>query len=159
MLSDVEFVCNNTISSATNECPSKLLFGIAQRGNVIDSLRDTLDADEREKPTRDLPQMRERASEQIKKRQNANKDRYDHRHKIANKYQAGDKVMIKNFDNSPGVSAKMIPKFKGPYQVERVLQNDRYVLKDVDGFQLSQTPYYGSWEASNMRPWPPSRLN
>lgn len=159
VVSDVEFACNNTASSATNKCPSKLLFGIVQRGKVIDNLRDALEADEREKPTHDLPQIRKRASEQTKRRQDANKDRYDHRHKTANKYQAGDKVMIKNFDNSPGVSVNMIPKYKGPYQVERVLRNDRYVIKDVDEFQLSQTPYHGTWEASNMRPWTPGKLS
>jgi len=61
--------------------------------------------------------------------------------------------MIRNFDNSVGVSHKMIPRFKGPYQVERVLRNNRYIVKDIDGFQLTQTPYRGTWEAANIRPW------
>lgn len=63
--------------------------------------------------------------------------------------------MVKNFDSTPGVSQKLIPRFKGPYQVERVLRNNRYVLKDVEGFQLTQTPYRGTWEAANMRQWIP----
>ncbi|XP_076301534.1 uncharacterized protein LOC143219409 [Lasioglossum baleicum] len=68
----------------------------------------------------------------------------------------GDKVFIKNYDCTPGVSTKMIPRFKGPYEIDRVLRNDRYVIKDVEGFQLSQIPYRGTWEAANMRPWQPS---
>lgn len=63
--------------------------------------------------------------------------------------------MIRNYDCTPGVSPKLIPRFKGPYQVDRVLRNDCYILKDVEGFQLSQKPYKGTWEAANMRPWTP----
>jgi len=84
-----------------------------------------------------------------------NQRSYNRRHKIAKRYQVGDKVMTRNFDNTPGVSLKLIPRFKGPYQVDRVLRNDRYVIKDTEGFQLTQTPYKGMWEASNMRPWIP----
>jgi len=43
VLRDIEFTCNNTVSRATNESPSKLLFGVSQRGNVIDELRDALE--------------------------------------------------------------------------------------------------------------------
>lgn len=67
-----------------------------------------------------------------------------------------DKVMIRNFDATPGISQNLIPRFKGPYQVDRVLRNDCYVVKDVEGFQLAQTPYFGTWESSNMRPWVPA---
>jgi transposase InsO family protein len=46
-LKDVEFACNNTVSKATNECPSMLLFGVHQRGSTIDGLRDALELHER----------------------------------------------------------------------------------------------------------------
>ncbi|XP_076660149.1 uncharacterized protein LOC143363456 [Halictus rubicundus] len=57
--------------------------------------------------------------------------------------------------NNTVLSTKIIPRFKGPYEIDRVLRNDRYVIKDVEGFQLSQTPYRGTWEAANIRPWRP----
>lgn len=41
--------------------------------------------------------------------------------KIVNEYKIGDKVMIKNFNSTPGASPKLIPRFKRPYQVNRVL--------------------------------------
>jgi len=153
VLEDVEFACNNTISKATNECPSVLLFGIQQRGKVVDELRDALELSERNVTPRDLPDLRKRAMERIQQNQNTNKRIYDRKRKVAREYKMGDKVMIKNFDNSVGVSQKMIPRFKGPYQVERVLRNNRYIVKDIDGFQLTQTPYRGTWEAANIRPW------
>lgn len=152
-LKDVEFACNNTVSKATNECPSMLLFGVRQRGDTIDGLRDALELRGQIGTSRELPCLREKASVRIRKNQDANKRVYDRKHKAVTKYKTGDKVMIKNFDNSPGVSQKLVPKFKGPYEIDRVLRNDRYIIKDVEGFQLSRTPYQGTWEASNMRPW------
>jgi hypothetical protein len=155
VLKDVEFACNNTVSKAINNCPNMLLFGVQQCGKVVNKLRDALEFREELEMPRDLFSLRERADEQIQRNQNANKRIYDRKHKTAKKYQVGDKVMIKNFDNSPDVSQKMISRFKGPYQVDRVLRNDRYVIKDIEGSQLSQTPYRGTWEAANMRSWTP----
>ncbi|KAL0104006.1 hypothetical protein PUN28_016996 [Cardiocondyla obscurior] len=159
VIKDVEFACNNVISEATNESPSKLLFGIHQRGKIVDELKDALEIRGRLDTPRKLPHIREQADKQIKKNQLANQAIYDRRHKISQKYEVGDKVMVKNFDSTPGISPKLIPRYKGPYQVDRVLRNDRYVLKDVEGFQLTQIPYKGTWEAANMRPWIPSQNN
>lgn len=156
VIGDVEFACNNTVSKTTNECPSVLLYGVRQRGNIIDELRDALEASGHIEIRRDLHDMRKRADRQIQKNQETNKRYYDRKHKTAAKYQVGDKVMIRNIDNTPGASQKLIPRFKGPYQIDRILKNDRYVIKDVEGFQLTQTPYYGTWGASNIRLWNPN---
>lgn len=37
--------------------------------------------------------------------------------------------------------------------IDKVLKNDRYVLKDVEGFQQARTPYVGVWAIANIRPW------
>lgn len=68
-------------------------------------------------------------------------------------YEEGDYVMIKNIDISIGSSKKIIPEFKGPYKVSKILRNNRYVITDVDNHQVSNRPYEGTWEALNMRPW------
>lgn len=44
--------------------------------------------------------------------------------------------MISNTDVTPGVSKKLIPKYRGPYEVTKCLPNDRYLIKDIEGFQL-----------------------
>jgi len=49
--------------------------------------------------------------------------------------------MIKNTYVSVGINKKLIPKFKGPYIIEKVLPNDRFIVKDIDGFQHTQVPY------------------
>ena len=64
--------------------------------------------------------------------------------------------MVANFDSTPGAPKKLRPVSKGPYEVIKVLRNDRCVIKDVENFQVTQKPYMGTWEASNMRPWRPT---
>ncbi|XP_076278424.1 uncharacterized protein LOC143208164 [Lasioglossum baleicum] len=90
---DVEFACNNSNSKATNECPSVLLYGVRQRGKVIDHLKDALELERKITVNRDLEKCRKRAENQIIKNQEVNKRIYDTRHKAARKYKVGDKVM------------------------------------------------------------------
>jgi len=68
-------------------------------------------------------------------------------------YQTGNLVLIQNFDNTPGVSKKLIPQFKEPYKVIKCMRNNRYVIADVEECQNTRNPYIGVWEAHNMRPW------
>jgi len=46
--------------------------------------------------------------------------------------------MVKNFDNTVGVPRKQIPERKGAYVIDKWLKNDSYLIKDVEGFQLSR---------------------
>lgn len=84
---------------------------------------------------RDLLGMRQAAHEKIIKSQECNERFYNASHKKPNIYSVGDYVMIKNYDSTPGVNKKFIPKFKGPYVVSKVLDYDRYIVKDIEGFQ------------------------
>lgn len=61
--------------------------------------------------------------------------------------------MVRNFESAPDISKKLLPQFKGPYEITQLLPNDRYVVSDPPGFQNTQRPYIGTWEASNMRSW------
>lgn len=60
--------------------------------------------------------------------------------------------MIRNFENTAGVPKKLFSKFKGPYKVKKVIENDRDLISDIESFQNVQKPYKGVWEAMNMRP-------
>jgi len=148
----VEYAINNTVQCRlTGETPSKLLFGVDQLGEVSDSLRLILDPNSSE--DRDLPSIRNSASERIAKCQEQNEDRYNQKRKEAKCYREGDYVMIRNIDTSAGGNKKLIPKYKGPYIVKRVLRFDRYEVGDIDGFQITQKPYAGVVPADQMRPY------
>lgn len=43
-----------------------------------------------------------------------------------------------------------MPKFKGPYVASKILGNDRYVVKDIEGFRLTQIPFEGIFDASRI---------
>jgi len=61
--------------------------------------------------------------------------------------------VVKNFDSTVGAPRKLISKYKGPYEIAKVLDIYWYCFKDVEGFQLMQIPYDGIWAAHNIKPW------
>ena len=143
-LGEAEYSINNTVSKCTGETPSKLLFGVDQRSKIVDEIREFMQGNVNCE-SRDLEGMREKANGKILKAQEYNKKYHDEKRKDMHKYEAGDWVMVRNFDSTVGVSHKLIPKFKGPYQVIKALRNDRYVIADIEGFQTTQKPYQGVW--------------
>lgn len=124
---------------------------MTQRGN-LDAVADYLQK-KRENQVRDLKLIRFKASNKMIVSQKQNEKQINQKRKEAHQYKTGDLVMVKNFDCTPGTSKKLIPKFKGPYIIEKELRNNRYVISDIDGFQNSNQPYKGTWEACNMKPW------
>ena len=150
-LVDVEYACNNTVHASIGTTPSMLLFGVEQRGPVVDYLTEYLHS--LNDGHTDLDALRQEASRNIRRSQEYSQRWFLQNSRGAKEYQRGDLVFISNVDTTVGTNKKLVPKFKGPYQVDKVLPNDRYVIKDVDGVQVSQIPYDGVIEAKNMRLW------
>jgi len=148
---EIEYCINNTVNKSTGKSPSQLVFGLDQRGPHVDQVKEWAGSDVNAS-IRDLVDVRETAIEHMQREQQKQK-LYDHRHKAPLKYQIGDLVMVKNFDSTPGTARKLIPKFRGPYEIKKILGNDRYLLTDVPGFQNTQKLYAGTWAANNLRPW------
>lgn len=152
VLPRAEFSINNTTNRSTGDIPSRLLFGVAQRGNIEDAVANFLQEKNNDQ-VRDLETIRSKASEKIISSQRLGKEQANRKRKEAHQYKSGDLVMIKNFDCTPGASKKLIPKFKGPYVISKILRNNRYIITDINGFQQTNKPYKGTWEACNMKPW------
>jgi len=64
-LNEIEYAMNNTVNRATGETPSKLLFGVSQRGYIHDALKEYVEQKDPEE--RDLVQMRTKAAKKIEK--------------------------------------------------------------------------------------------
>lgn len=148
-MNQVERAINNTVCRSTGETPSKLLFGVEQFQTANDNLRIILDSISTEE--RDLASLRESASKRIVESQEENERYYNLRRKAATRYNKNDYVMIRNIDTSVGSNKKLISKYKGPYIVKEVLDMDRYIISDVDGFQITQLPYNGIVAADQMK--------
>lgn len=150
-LSDTEFAMNNTKCRTTGETPSRLLFGIDQLGQVNDNIRLVLE--HLHEDERDLATIRELASENIRKSQEQQQAYYNSKHKASHKYDVGDFVMIRNTDTSVGTNKKLIPKFRGPYVIKKVLEQDRYLIEDIEGQQLTQRPYSSILGPDQLKPY------
>lgn len=155
MLGRVEYAINNSVHQTTECSPSELLFGVRQRGEEIDWLGEHLDdrTNERESDVRDLKGIRVKASAAIEKSQQRNLAYHRATHRPAKTFELGEFVVIKNVDTTVGKNKKFIPKFRGPYVVQKVLPNDRYVIRDIENYQVTQLPYDGVIESSHMRRW------
>lgn len=149
-LASVEFAINNSVCRSIGTTPSMSLFGVNQR-DEHDFLRSHLEVDSEE--VRDFEQIRENAQRQNLKVQEYNKNYFDRTHKPPHQYKVGDYVMIKNIDVSAGINKKLIPKFRGPYEVKKILGNDRYLITDVENFQVTQRPFESVSSPDNMRLW------
>ena len=93
-------------------------------------------------------QLREEARKEISKIQAENKRTYNKKRKIPNSYNDGDLVAIQRTQGGPGL--KFCAKFFGPYQIKRVLRNDRYIVEKLGE---REDPRRTSTAADHMKPW------
>ena len=137
-----EYALNNTVHSSTRISPSVLLYGIEQKGPNINELTEYL-KDNIPTTPRDLESIRVQASENIVNSQFTNETQFMKTHRPAIEFEVGEYVVIRNVDNSVNTNKKLIAKFRGPYVIHKRLPNDRYVVRDIEGFQQTQIPYDG----------------
>lgn len=140
---------NSTINKTTQAVPSEVLFGYRLRTD-----NDRLSADLDNERFVDVTKLREKVDENIKASSDRQKERFDKTRKSANIYHEGDLVLIKiQSQSNEGQSRKLLPVFKGPFRVKKVMGHDRYEVTDLRGSERSNKPYTGVAVAENMKPW------
>lgn len=161
-LTQAEYAINNisyTTYTTTKTSPSKLLFGIEQRGTIVDEFTEYLEQRSVTNAPIDLEKSRNDASQAILKSQKRNLEYFNEHHKPAKQFGVGDYVVIKNVDTSVGTNKKFIPKFRGPYEIKKKLEHDRYVIEDIEDFPITQMPYHGVLDSTRLRKWIGSGVN
>lgn len=69
------------------------------------------------------------------------------------RYKEGDYVLIRNDRDKIGVNTKLKPNYKGPYLIAKSLGNNRYVVTDIPGFNITQKPMNTILSSDRIKPW------
>lgn len=140
---------NSTVHKTTKAVPSEVFFGYRLRADT-DYLRPELE----DENIVDVTKLRKSVDENIKSNAQSQKQRFDQSRTKARVYIKGELVLIKiQTQTNDGKSRKLLPVFKGPFQIKKVVGNDRYEVTDLRGSERSNKSYTGTAAAENMRPW------
>lgn len=126
---NIQSALNTSFNKSINTTPVQALFGYQTRpmaeGSLLNSLQTVVDRI-------NISELRDKVKDHITQDQQRQKARYDKHRREAERFQVGDlvRVLITSYANT-GVSKKLLPKFKGPFRVVKVLFNDRYELEDL----------------------------
>jgi hypothetical protein len=138
LLVDAQFLLNNTFNRSINNVPSKLLYGIIQKRKIDNNLITFCEELNSKSNIESLEEIRTKSSECIEKLQKYNKIQFDKRSRKQTTYLENDLVSIRT-TNVPGENNKLKSKFRGPYLVKKVLDKNRYLITDVEGYQVTDT--------------------
>lgn len=140
---------NSTVNKTTSAVPSEVFFGYRIRMN-----NDKITDDDDIQHSVDVTSLRHTVDENIKKGAIRQKTYFDLKRKPAPNFKLGDLVVIRIPSHSnEGQSTKLLPLFKGPFQVVEVLGHDRYRVTDMRGAERSVKRYNGIACVENMKPW------
>lgn len=149
VLFEAEYLLNNSYNRSIDNSPAVLLFGVRQRIHVEPDLERFLE-NLNQKADRDIEKIRSDAVEKIKQLQEYNKKKYDAKCKRNTVYEQGDLVAIRTVKVA-GENSKLKAKYRGPYQIKKVLDNNRYIVTDLEGYQVTSTYFDGTFDPLNLR--------
>ncbi|KAJ8953799.1 hypothetical protein NQ318_006646 [Aromia moschata] len=150
-LQQIRWGINTTINKTTNKTPCELLMGFQPRQANDAYLSAEVCSTKRDE---NLLETRATTSKRIQSLQSRQKQRYDAKRKAPNTYVVGQHVLIrKTIGTNDGKSRKLLPKFSGPYVITKILDHDRYVVKDLPGSTRSQKPYEGVIAIDKLKPY------
>lgn len=154
-LGTVQYVINNTYHSSIKCTPSKLLLGYEQRNHTDSKLTNLVDLlaqiDTNIEEERDV--CRDTAIIATKELRDYNKIIYDNRHKKPSQYKVGDYVLVRDLQTKPGENRKLKPCYKGPYMVSKVLNKNRFVIKDIPGCNLTSRSMNTILSPDKLKPY------
>lgn len=148
-LSKIRWGINATISTVTGKTPYEVFLGYRPRG-IADAC---LSAEVCDQTPVDVSSLRADVSETIVKKQLLQKQAYDKRHASPIVYHVGQQVLVRAAKSSvnTGISKKLEPRYKGPYVVTKVLDNDRYLVEDMPGAKRARVAYKGICPSDKLK--------
>jgi hypothetical protein len=102
----------------------------------------------------DLPATRIKIGKRISAKQAQQKTHYDKKRRAAPTYTVGQHVLIRKvIPTNDGKSKKLLQHYSGPYEITKVLDSDRFVVRDLSGSTRSQRRYEGVVSIDKMKPY------
>lgn len=144
----VQSALNTAYNKGINTTPTKALIGCDVRSAAESSLLTEI---RNELERVDLNELRESIAQHVTADQRKQKERYDRARREARKYNRGDLILVRiTSEPSTGVSRKLTAKFKGPFRVYKILNNDRYEVEDIrEGCKRVRTVV----AVNHIKPW------
>lgn len=142
----LQWSLNNTINKGIGKSPAEVVFGQRTTGPSENILKGALEPEENNRD-----EIRKTVENHIEDTQKKMKETFDKTRAPTKIFKEGDLVMIPNHNPERGKSKKLAPKFRGPFKVTSVLDNDRYEVTNIEGH--SQKRYKNVYPADHLKPW------
>uniref|UniRef100_A0A1B0D862 Uncharacterized protein n=1 Tax=Phlebotomus papatasi TaxID=29031 RepID=A0A1B0D862_PHLPP len=101
-----------------------------------------------------IEELRDEAVRRINKSRLEVVKKHNETHRPPSRYEEGDLVLLKAEHPATGSSRKLLPRFRGPYVISKVLGADRYEVKDTESTQITRKPYCSVHSTERMKKWP-----
>lgn len=150
-LPEVQWVMNNTVHRVTKQTPSEIIFtyksiGLKENPLTVEIERINLEVGNK-RPEVDTEQLLKENAVKLKLQ-------YDKKRRQSSGFKIGDLVMLEM--EPAGEKNKLRMRRRGPYQVVKVLDKDRCVIKDIEGEKQSLREYSGVISVDKLKLVPKS---
>lgn len=149
-LHKLQWAINTQLNNTTGCCPNDVIFRFKAKDVLQNKVMAVLSDAETTEPI--VPSPNEIAAK-IFEAKSAWKRRYDDQHRAPKHYSVGDIVLVEHIPAATGDSRKLEPRYRGPYVVDRVLNNDRYLICDIDKMQRNQRRFESVFSSEKMKMW------
>ncbi|XP_070854026.1 uncharacterized protein [Drosophila suzukii] len=151
---DIDKRWDDNVRSIQWSINTMLLYGYEPRDILKNAITNIIQSqDQKMLSDAELDQLRADAARTVNDHRAAAKKRYDAKHAKPTVYSLGDLVLVENEPFSTGTSRKLEPRYKGPFIINKVLPNDRYLVEDIPHAQRKQRHYKSVYSSDKMKRW------
>lgn len=148
----LQWSLNNTLNKGIGKSPAEVVFGQRTVGQSENIIKAALEPEENNRE-----EIRKTVENNIQEKQKKMKEIYDKTRAPTKIFKEGDLVMIPNHNPEKGKSKKLAAKFRGPFRITSVLDQDRYEVSNIQGHSMKT--YKNIYPADHLKSWITCRVS